>query len=463
MYNALSLAKQAVPTTFAETQFAPLATFQRLIEQRPNIAKWLSGATSVAAAPKADAGAAAPQGPVDWSGLLAEAGLSGEPITLDCSLAVLAAANVEGRTAVLSALKAHGVAKLGDRQKLAGAISKAIRAGRELVDAKTATSGSGADGAVEGVQASTEALAAVDIGDEADASTPPPLPSEPLTLYYWPSHGRGEMVRGNAFPVNHPLRLPFARLPSCRSHAPSIVFARGAAVGCACAGAVRGCCAQVRLLLSEAGLAWTQPSWAPVEDEEKKLAYFAECRKLGGHLTTNLPLLHMDGRYVTQTASLLRYIGRRIGLYPCRVETPADILACHRIDQLIAAADDLRDLNYSAAAGISITRLMYSKTHVHPHLANFARLLGDGPYFSGTDAPTVADFTVYDVLVVAEKQVPGLLGGYPTLRQFRDRVATRPAVAKWNASEMKAQQQAEQQPVVNPDGSAVKPEWEPSM
>jgi hypothetical protein len=255
VYNALSLAKQVVPTTFAETQFAPLATFQRLIEQRPNIAKWLSGATSVAAAPKADAGAAAPQGPVDWSGLLAEAGLSGEPITLDCSLAVLAAANVEGRTAVLSALKAHGVAKLGDRQKLAGAISKAIRAGRELVDAKTATSGSGADGAVEEVQASTEALAAVDIGDEADASTPPP-PSEPLTLYYWPSHGRGEMVRGNAFPVNHLLRLPFAlpysraldRVCSWRCRRLRVLCA-GAVRGCCarvlCAGAVRGCCARV--------------------------------------------------------------------------------------------------------------------------------------------------------------------------------------------------------------------------
>ena len=60
---------------------------------------------------------------------------------------------------MLAALKAHGVGKLGDRQKIAGAISKAVRAGRELVE-------DASDGAQKLVEA-TEKLEtlAVDVSD----------------------------------------------------------------------------------------------------------------------------------------------------------------------------------------------------------------------------------------------------------------------------------------------------------
>ena len=57
-------------------------------------------------------------------------------------------------------------------------------------------------------------------------------------------------------------------------------------------------------------------------------------------------------------------------------------------------------------------------------------------------------------------QVPGCLEGYLPLAQFVARIATRPSVASWNASEMKAKQGKEQEPVVHPDGSPVKPPWE---
>ena len=434
VYTALELARRAVPNTFAEARFASLSAFVQRIEERPRIAKWLASAAGAggpattagggggaAAASAGAAGASAGEtGPIDWDGLVAEAGLAGQGISLECSLSVLAEAGAKGRMDLLKALKDHGISKLGDRQKLAGPISKALRAGRELVDGGAPSDTAAANEATavdEMLAKGMEGMSAVDVSDAPtapDASSPvaTAAPREPLTLYYWPSHGRGEMIR---------------------------------------------------LVLSEGGLTWTQPSWSPTEDEAKRDAYFADCRKLGGHLTTNLPLLHMDERYVTQTASLLRYLGRRLGLYPLKVETSEDIIACYRIDVLIGAADDLRDANYSAAQGISVTRLQYAKSTVHPHLANFARLLdgAGGTYLSGA-APTVGDFTVYDVLVVAEKQIPKLLDAYPTLSAFRDRVAARPAIARWNASEMKGLQTKEHEPVVNPDGSPVIPEWEPT-
>ena len=45
-----------------------------------------------------------------------------------------------------------------------------------------------------------------------------------------------------------------------------------------------------------------QPSWWPVDDEAAKQAYFEWCRTKGGHLTTNLPMLEIDGRYVSGSA-----------------------------------------------------------------------------------------------------------------------------------------------------------------
>jgi len=397
-YNAILIAKKELPATLAAPEFAPLLSFCLRIEQRPNMANWLAAESGGSPPAKAATTGGAAQGPVTWDGLLAEAGLQGQPIALASSLEVLTLACGVGRPALLQALKENGVARLADRQKLAGVVSKAVKAGRPLVD-----------GAVAEAPPATPATD-VSAGATQSPSEPPSAPPPPmdLTLYYWPSHGRGEMVR---------------------------------------------------LILSESGLSWKQPSWSPVDDDDARLAYFAKCRTMGGHLTTNLPMLNIDGRYVTQTASLLRYLGRRLGLYPRSVEGTAALLACWRIDQLIAAADELRNLNYGAAAGISITRAFYARSTLHPHLANFARLLADADYFAG-DGPSVADFTVYDVLVVAEKQTPGVLAKYPTLLRFRDRVAARPGVAAWNASDMKAAMQAEHQPVVKPDGSAVIPEWE---
>ena len=73
---------------------------------------------------------------------------------------------------------------------------------------------------------------------------------------------------------------------------------------------------------------------------------------------------------------------------------------------------------------------------------------------------SVADLTVYDVLVVAEKLNPGVIAKYPSLARFVARVAARPGVAKWIGSEIKAKTKVEQIPVVNPDGTGIKPEWE---
>jgi glutathione S-transferase len=45
-------------------------------------------------------------------------------------------------------------------------------------------------------------------------------------------------------------------------------------------------------------------------DETDKNAYMEKCRELGGNITTNIPMLYIDGLYLTQSTAILRYVGR---------------------------------------------------------------------------------------------------------------------------------------------------------
>ena len=147
---------------------------------------------------------------------------------------------------------------------------------------------------------------------------------------------------------------------------------------------------------------------------------------------------------------------QRLGLYPRKVDDP---LVAHRLDMLIAAAYELRSVNYTGWSGFDFTRATYAKSSLPPHLANFARLLGDADYF--TPEMTVADIKIYNVIWVSLQQVPTCLDANPNLRAFLARMEARPSIATWQASAKKASLNFEYAAVVNPDGTGVKPAWQP--
>ena len=196
----------------------------------------------------------------------------------------------------------------------------------------------------------------------------------------------------------------------------------------------RGRAEQIRLVLAEAGVEWEQPSFT-ITDATARDEYFADCRCKGGNLTTNVPMLYIDGRYLTQSTAVLKYAARKFGLYP------ADAALAYDVDNLIAAADDLRSANYKPMpmmGGGAKEKETYLAA-LPKHLDNFARLLGEREWFAPSGF-SVADLTIYDTLDVAERQVPGTLAKYPTLKAFHARVEARPNVAAWLASEMRAKQ-----------------------
>mmetsp|Transcript_4415 Transcript_4415/g.5114 ORF Transcript_4415/g.5114 Transcript_4415/m.5114 type:complete len:252 (-) Transcript_4415:83-838(-) len=191
----------------------------------------------------------------------------------------------------------------------------------------------------------------------------------------------------------------------------------------------RGRGQQVRLVLAEAGVEFEDVSF-DMTKEESKLSFFANCKKIGGHLTTNIPMVDIDGKILTQSSAVMKYLGRRFSLYPSNLDD------AYTVDMLLATAEDLRSANYKPMKmfGGSEADKQHYKTDVLPvHLSNYERLLGDKDYFTGRTL-TVADLSLYDTLHVVECQVPGTLREYPKLKSFFDRVQARPTLAKFLGS-----------------------------
>lgn len=206
--------------------------------------------------------------------------------------------------------------------------------------------------------------------------------------------------------------------------------------------AARGRGEQIRLALAEAGVTWEQPTF-DITSEEEKLEYFAKCRELGKNLTTNIPMLYMDGKYLTQSCAILKYVARKYNLYPCQATTTEEaIYAAYDVDNLIEAAEDLRTANYkpmAMAGGTAEDIAAYKETILPKNLKNFLFMLGKRDYFAADGKFSVADLTIYDALDVANRQIPGVLDEYPALSEFHARIEARPSIAKWLASDLRAQ------------------------
>eukprot|EP01083_Nonionella_stella_P133255 405070_1 len=78
---------------------------------------------------------------------------------------------------------------------------------------------------------------------------------------------------------------------------------------------------QIRLALAASGIPFEDifaNSFPP--SPEKK----AEWIKIGGNTTTNVPMLEMDDKVYTQSAAVLRAVGRKGGLMPTAAEGADD-------------------------------------------------------------------------------------------------------------------------------------------
>ncbi len=151
---------------------------------------------------------------------------------------------------------------------------------------------------------------------------------------------------------------------------------------------------QIRLALAASGIPFEDKfanSFPP--SPEKK----AEWIKIGGNTTTNVPMLEMDGKVYTQSAAVLRAVGRKGGLMPT-----ADDYDLYMTDKLIDDAEDLRQQSYKCMVNWGAPQELadaYIAEVLPKHLGNLERQLkaSEGTFFLG-DKMTIADIAVYDVV-----------------------------------------------------------------
>lgn len=177
---------------------------------------------------------------------------------------------------------------------------------------------------------------------------------------------------------------------------------------------------QIRYTLAAGGIDWEDVCSGPTP----------KWQEIGGNLTTNVPMLEMDGKVYTQSSSVLRAVARKAGLYP-----KDDDHAAYLVDNIIAAVDDFRGAGYKQIfGGTAESNADYAAKTQPKHLDNFARLLGDQEFLVG-GACTVADLTLYDTLVnFGFNLVPGAEAKYPKLAKFVERVGKLERIAAYKAS-----------------------------
>lgn len=198
----------------------------------------------------------------------------------------------------------------------------------------------------------------------------------------------------------------------------------------------RGRAELVRLALAECNVAYRNV--VPDDETPADRARFLErARLLGGHPTTNIPLLRLEDQVYTQTHAIVRHLQR----------TYLPNLGAHayRIDMLLDAAADLRDrilrvvLPLVVAPGSEAhpNDILLTRRAVTRHVQFFKKELKEGPFLLGFQF-CIADLAWYDALYnFVERVFPGTLGA--DVMQFVYAIQTRPRIAAWLASSESAQ------------------------
>ena len=136
------------------------------------------------------------------------------------------------------------------------------------------------------------------------------LRSRMVKVYYWPATGKAETIR---------MLLAEAGVPFEESN-----FEKPDGVQIYAAGGE--------------GMKAARTSPAAVE-------FFEACRAKGGNLTTNTPMLEVDGRCYTQSVAIYKLVARHGGLYPSD-----DPEAAYIVDSVVAHCEDAFPLCYQVRA-----------------------------------------------------------------------------------------------------------------
>ncbi len=175
---------------------------------------------------------------------------------------------------------------------------------------------------------------------------------------------------------------------------------------------------------------------AGIDLEDHRIAFEEFMRTRGEMRFTCTPVLEVEGVRITQSNSILRYVGKMAGLYP---DDDLQALYCDE------AMDAVEDLLHQVAQTFGLegdelraARKKLSDSWISVYLRGLAEILqrGGGEYFAGNTL-TVADLKVYvqihSVLAGSLEHIPMDLVDKlaPSLVQHEERVGNDPIVTAY--------------------------------
>jgi len=192
---------------------------------------------------------------------------------------------------------------------------------------------------------------------------------------------------------------------------------------------IRGLAQPIRLLLNYAGEEFEDRMYSCGSAPDYDRSSWLNVKNTMGLGFPNLPY-YIDGDVrITQSNTILRYIGRKHGLLG---ETEAEQI---RMDLMLNEIGDFRS---------GFIRLCYGPTFKKNKdqyvetckikLKQFDAFLGDRKFFAG-DKITIADFPTYEIFDHHLLLEPTLLDEFPNLKAFMERFEALPNIKKYMESE----------------------------
>ncbi|XP_021360462.1 glutathione S-transferase 1-like isoform X1 [Mizuhopecten yessoensis] len=185
----------------------------------------------------------------------------------------------------------------------------------------------------------------------------------------------------------------------------------------------RGRAEGIRMVLVEAGVPFediriTKQQWATMKESTP---------------THTLPILELeDGTVLSQSSAILRYLGRKFGMYS------DNITEQYRIDLVMNMIDDLVDkiLVPTLLEKDPVLKAGKMKTVEAEDLPGYMKVLtrelkaGGNGFFVGTKL-SIADVKIFTVIENIAGAFPATMAKWDDLREFKKSIESRPRIAAW--------------------------------
>ncbi|KAF2496337.1 glutathione S-transferase [Lophium mytilinum] len=190
----------------------------------------------------------------------------------------------------------------------------------------------------------------------------------------------------------------------------------------------------IRLLWEDAGIAYNDIRYSFEEYPKYKATKISELNP-----TTNIPVIELNGRILTQSYAILRHFARQLGKYDGQTEEEkywadamCDIVVDWRTLFITAFFSENKDTTYPQhCKGNRVRFLKAMNTHLSSHDASRS-----GPFIIGANV-TYADLVLYQLLHDEQLTQDGRAGlkEYPRLKELVDAIENRPNIKAFLGSE----------------------------